>query len=110
MPIAVNNELITNPIEKADLFAEHLQKISQSGKHCSLDDFKEKLKEMSVKNDDDYNNDIAFNEVKYAQSSSQNKSPGIDDIPNSLLKSLPDSVLIELSLRENSIWAKENFY
>ena len=96
MPIVVDNELIANPIETADLFVEHLQKTSQSGKHCSLDDFEEKLKEMSVKNEDDYNKDVTFNEVKYALSSSQDKSPGIDDIPNSLLRSLPDSVLIEL--------------
>ena len=96
MPIVVGNDVVSNPIFKADLFAEHLQNINESGKHCLIDYFEKKLQDASCLNDDDYNSDIMLYEVKHPLSSSQNKGPDIDDISNVFLKNLPDNVLHEV--------------
>ena len=96
MPIVVDGNLVTESVIKADLYAEHLQKISQAGGHIVLDDFESKLKLASTKIETQYNNQITLQELEYALATCKNRSPGIDDIPNILLKNLPQNILLEI--------------
>ena len=96
MPIIVDNDLISNPFVKADLFAEYLQKISQAGRHGLLEDFNDKLQSACNEARVCYNDDITYNELQYTLRTCQDKSPGLDDIKNSMLKNIPYNVLLEL--------------
>ena len=97
IPIELNGILITDPIEKANYLAKHFQKSARFGKHINIDDFNEKLimasKEGSYA---DYNGEIILEELLYAVQSCKNKSAGIDEITNQLIKNLPECAMLEL--------------
>ena len=97
MPIEVNGRLITDPIEKADKYAKHIQNISQTGKQISIYDLKKDLQQACDKGEDEgYNQNITLEELLFAIRSAKNSSPGLDQVTAILIKNLPDNMILEL--------------
>ena len=82
---------------KADLFAEQYATTSSLEGHRIAEDMEQTLNDaMHTDDQEEYNRDITHHEIQEALKRTKNTAPGLDKIPNILLKSLPESILKEL--------------
>ena len=94
--IEEEGELITDPLAKANLFAQHLKVASKSGRHIVIDEFEQNLTRAILEgNDEEYNKEIKFGEMMAAISKCKNTSPGVDSIIGVMIKRLPMNILEE---------------
>ena len=97
-PLEKGGTILVDPASKANYFADHLKSISSKAKpNHVIVNFEDLLSTASEINEDEYNNDITFDEMISAlHTAKSSSSPGIDDIPYKLLKSLGQVNLEEL--------------
>ncbi len=103
-PLKAENDTLYNPVDKANLLADHFEKVHQNPLENSKPSFSNKILNqvtniMQTRNDDilpDYptENEISL-EIKNLKIS---KSPGFDRIHNSLVKQLPRKGVLFLHL------------
>ena len=94
--IEKHGELVSDPVEKANLFASHMENTSKCGKHIELDQFEQCLNNaISNGSMEAYNGDITCEEVLDAVNMTKHTSPGLDEIPNSFIKNFPPNVMQE---------------
>ena len=97
MPIEDNGVLITDPIQKANQYALHLQNIATPGKHAILCNFNKEYEQACDRGQDQsYNGDITMEELVFAINTAKNKASGLDDVTAVLLKNLPMNMISQL--------------
>ena len=95
-PIEHQGNLVTEPREKANLLAKYFANVATVGMHQAPHDMTTVIKNGIKDNDEEYNREITVEEVKMAIKKSKNTSPGHDNIPNGLLKQLPDKTIMDI--------------
>lgn len=95
-PITVNNNLILDAQDKANMFCQHYK--TQSERLLTDEKpFENYINErQNIENNDDINKPITENEVMVNIRLLKNKTPGIDNIPNLLITCLHPTYLHEL--------------
>lgn len=96
-PLEHAEDVITQPVDKAQLFATHFQSVARTAGHIPLDDFDTLLEDAVQEGlNEDYNIEITMQELNLSLSHSKNTTPGIDNIPYKFLTSLPTEIMTEL--------------
>ena len=98
--LKINNSLITNPLQVANIFADHYKSISDR-KETNLP--KTTYHPRKQKNQE-YNKEFTMKELRTAITKSKKTSPGPDEIHNEMLKNLPNSMLLLLLSTFNWFW------
>ena len=106
--LIVNNNLISNSQEVAEVLAKHFSKISN---HSNYDqEFQQVAAQVSLPdftsaNNEYYNQPFKMKELKFALSKTSNSSPGEDSIQADMIKKLPSQTLELLLKIFNNIWS-----
>uniref|UniRef100_A0A2P2I2N0 Pol-like protein n=2 Tax=Hirondellea gigas TaxID=1518452 RepID=A0A2P2I2N0_9CRUS len=90
-PVIDNGEIISDPLKKADMFAEHFINNGKMGRITNKNTVetinRNSLKDMT--DESDYNCDLTMEELNLAIKNSKDTSPGEDDITYRMIKALP---------------------
>ena len=106
-----NNQLITDPLMKAEIFANHFEKkFNNKLNNLSINNMVLTVQNSIVKeNSEEYNKPIKMHEIEYAVKQMKKTSPGIDGIDNAMLKNLPLSYYNYILELFNLSWETETF-
>ena len=113
-PLHFNNNVVSNPYELSNIFAQHFSNISSSQnfdpRFRSIKNASEQITfNLNSDNFEIYNKPFGLWEFESALNASKNTSPGPDGIHNLMLKHLhPNSKLILLKIL-NGIWKNDLF-
>ena len=101
-----NDTLVQDSKAKADMFLQRFLSSSSLGEHRSPDDMELLInRAKSTLTHHDYNSEIEPHEVREAIMKARESSPGIDQIPYSLFKSLPEIHFEEITAIFNQSFA-----
>jgi hypothetical protein len=101
-PLESDGAIVTDPTEKANIYAKTFQAASKLGPHQEIPDYQIEFDAACrLGKDEMYNCDVSLEEIEFAINHARNTSPGIDDIPYSFLQSLSWETKQELLLLMN---------
>lgn len=109
-----NNEVITDPVDVAQLLATHYEAVSSSASYCNeFQRIKRQQEALALHFDTeevlDYNCAISLLELRAALKASKNTAPGNDKISYQMLKRCHPSVLQALVSIYNQIWSRAEY-